>query len=173
MAARSTIDLLPEDIKKQLNSKLAENAFGDYTGLTDWLTEQGFEISRSSLHRYGQKIERRFKAIKASTEAAKLISDGAKDDKDTRSEALMALIQSSLFDVLIDLQELDELDTPKRLSLLSNVGKNIATLTSASTRLKEYQQEVKRALDDKFAELKTTIDPNTLDRIKKEVYGVF
>lgn len=170
---RSTIELLPDSVKHELNIKLTQNAFSDYTGLTGWLNEQGFEISRSSLHRYGQKVERRFKAIKASTEAAKIISDGAKDDKDTRSEALMALIQTSLFDALVDLQELEELDLDRKLNLLSNVGKNIASLSNASNRLKEYQAKVKEELDEKFKQLKTNIDADTLNRIKQEVYGVF
>ena len=74
MARRSSIDALPEAVRHSLERKLSENGFANYTALADWLTAQGYEISRSAVHRYGQKVERRFASIKASTEAARLIA---------------------------------------------------------------------------------------------------
>ena len=82
MAKRSAIDTLPEDIRRALERRLSENGFANYTELTDWLNAQGYEVSRSAVHRYGQKVERRFASIKASTEAARLIAEGAADEGD-------------------------------------------------------------------------------------------
>lgn len=83
MGARSSIEQLPESIRHALERRLADNGFANYTELTAWLAGEGYEISRSAVHRYGQKVERRFASIKASTEAARLIAEGAADEGDT------------------------------------------------------------------------------------------
>mgnify|MGYP001015882403 FL=1 len=106
MAKRSAIDTLPEDIRHALERRLSENGFANYTELTDWLNAQGYEVSRSAVHRYGQQVERRYASIKASTEAARLIAEGASDEGDTRSEALMAMLQTELFDALVAIGEM-------------------------------------------------------------------
>ena len=78
------------------------------------LQAEGYQISRSAVHRYGQKVERRFASIKASTEAARLIAEGAADEGDTRSEALMAMLQTELFDALVQIGEMPSVSTHSR-----------------------------------------------------------
>ncbi|WZB64466.1 phage protein Gp27 family protein [Achromobacter xylosoxidans] len=81
-------------------------------------------------------------AIRASTEAAKLIRAHAGDEIDARSEALTALVQTELFEAIIELQEADEeTDSGKRVELLSKAAKNIATLARSSVNLKKFQAE--------------------------------
>ena len=181
MAPRSSVELLPEEVRHALERRLAELGFANYSELTDWLKSQGFEISRSAVHRFGQKIERRFASIKASTEAARLIADGATDEGDTRSEALMAMLQTELFDAMVSIGEIDEenLSSIDRFSMMAGAAKNIAALASASTRLKQFQSALKDKMDKKFAELEAEsskqgsgLDAETLRRIRQEVYGV-
>jgi hypothetical protein len=74
MAPRSSIEKLPEDVRRWLERALTENSFSGYVELENLLREKGYQISKSAIHRYGQKIERRFKAIKDSTEAARIIA---------------------------------------------------------------------------------------------------
>ncbi|MEZ7693183.1 phage protein Gp27 family protein [Neisseria sp. 27098_8_139] len=143
MAKRSVIDQLPEAVRHEFERKLVENGFADYQALSEWLQQQGYEISRSAAHRYGQKVQRRFSAIKSSTEAARLIAEGAADEGDTRSEALVAMVQSELFEAMLEIGEMEDLSAVDRFSMVAKSAKNIATLTSASTRLKEYQAKVK------------------------------
>jgi len=128
---------------------LAERNFSGYAELEAVLREKGFALSRSAIHRYGHKIERRLAAIKVSTEAARLISEAAADDQDARSEALHALVQTELFDTILNLQEAGEsdIDPKERVKLLSAAAKNIATLTRASVNLKRFQTEVRTRLE--------------------------
>lgn len=179
MAARSTVDKLPTDIRHELERKLADNGFSDYTALTQWLHDQGYEISRSAVHRYGAKIQKRFANIKASTEAARLIAEGASDEADTRSEAVIAMLQTEVFDVLIAIGEMTdgELDEVARLDLMGKVAKNVAPLMAASTRLKQFQNKLKADMDKAFKALENeskqgTLDAHTLQRIRTEVYGL-
>ncbi|QYM95048.1 DUF3486 family protein [Dickeya ananatis] len=146
MARRSTIDKLPDDARRWLERALTESGFSGYAELESLLREQGYVISRSAIHRYGQKIERRFAAIRSATEAARMLTEGATDDQDARSEAVIALIQTELFESIVQLQEAEEgeIDHKERVALLSKVAKNVATLSRASVNLKKYQADIRR-----------------------------
>ena len=111
--------------------------------MEEMLREKGYQIGKSSIHRYGQKIERRFAAIKASTEAARMLTEGASDDQDARSEAVIALVQTELFESIINLQEAgdEDIDPADRIGLLSSAAKNIATLARASVNQKKFRLE--------------------------------
>ena len=179
MSPRSSIATLPENLRHELERKLAENGFANYTELTEWLNNQGYQISRSAVHRYGQQVERRFAAIKASTEAARLIAEGASDESDTRSEALMAMVQTELFDALVEIGEMnnEQLDPLARFDVMSEGAKRIAGLISASTRLKEYQNKVKakaQAAADEVAKTvkKGGLSDDTAEQIRKQILGI-
>lgn len=183
MARRSKIETLPEDVRHWLERALSEAGFAGYEALEGLLREQGYAISKSAIHRYGQKIERRFAAIKASTEAARLLTEGAADDQDARSEAVIALVQTELFETILNLQEAqsDDIDPGERVKLLSAAARNIATLTRASVSLKKFQSEVREKLKAKMDALeaqasaapgKSGFDLETLQRVRQEIYGL-
>ncbi len=180
MARRSAIDGLPEEVRRWLDRALSSKGFAQYQLLEQLLRDKGYSVSKSAIHRYGQKLERRLAAIKASTEAAKLLADASPDDQDTRSEALTALIQTELFETIINLQEASEgdLDPADRVKMLSNAAKNIATLTRSSVNLKRFQVEArKEAADRAVAAAEKALNEEVdraavLKRIREEVYGI-
>ena len=147
MARKSSISRLPAEIKSYIEAMLATGAqtldelIADLQGRFPAAATAGDLPSRSAVGRYGQKLERRLAAIRASTEAAKLIQAQAGDDRDARSEALTALVQTELFEAILQLQEADdpEADAGERVGMLSAAAKNIATLTRSSVNLKEFQ----------------------------------
>lgn len=164
MGAKSSIDKLPPEVKTHIQGLLADGSMTLREMLDDLKTRFPTEAdalpSKTALHRYGQKLDRRLLAIKASTEAAKMIQAQAGDDKDARSEALTALVQTELFEAILGLQEADdpELDVVERVGMLSNAAKNIATLTRSSVNLKQFQAKVeadtrKRIMDEQRAKL--------------------
>ncbi|MGN7832650.1 DUF3486 family protein [Pseudoxanthomonas sp. 22568] len=144
MPPRSKIEQLPESIRAELDKRLIETGFGGYVGLADWLTEHGFSIGKSAVGKYGQELERRLAAVKASTEAARLISQAAPDDADERSNAIISIIQTEIFDALMNLREAaDEEDPVTRVEILGKAAKNIATLTRASVSRNKWGVEVR------------------------------
>ena len=149
MPRRSSINDLPQDVRRWLERALTENGFSDYCALEEMLRERGYQISKSAIHRYGQKIERRFAAIKASTEAARILTEGAADDQDSRSEAVIALVQTEMLESIINLQEAAEegIDSAERISLLSKAAKNIATLSRASVNQKKFRLELQARIE--------------------------
>lgn len=182
MARASSITALPEDTRAWLNHALAEANFSGYKELEELMRAKGFEISKSAIHRHGQKIERRMAAIKASTEAAKMITEAAGDDQDARSEAVIALVQTEMFDSIIAIQEASDTDDKKltpedRLGLMSKAAKNIATLARASIAQKQFKTTVQaRATEaaEKVAKLakKGGMSATTVEEIKRSILGI-
>jgi len=167
MGRKSSIDRLDPEIKAYIQAMLASGSMtldaliADLQARYPAAATAGDLPSRSAVGRYGQKLERRLAAIRASTEAAKMIQAQAGDDKDARSEALTALVQTELFEAILALQEADE-PPPEgmsaedvaaaRVELLSKAAKNIATLTRSSINLKEFQAKVEEAARRKLLE---------------------
>ena len=83
-----------------------------------------------------------------------MIQAQAGDDKDARSEALTALVQTELFEAILALQEADapEANAEDRVAMLSSAAKNIATLTRSSVNLKKFQAETEEAARKKLLE---------------------
>jgi hypothetical protein len=160
MGRKSTISRLPEDVKSYIEGKLAsgrltlDELIEDLRSRWPEQAKSGDLPSRAAVHRYGQKLERRLSAIRASTEAAKIIQAQAGDNKDARSEALTALIQTELFEAILNLQEADdpEADPADRVGMLSTAAKNIATLTRSSVNLKQFQSKVEEDTRRKLLE---------------------
>lgn len=179
MGRQSSIDTLPQDVRHWLERALTEQNFSGYQALEEMMREKGFALSKSAIHRYGQQLERRFAAIKASTEAARIITEGAADDQDARSEAVIALVQTEMFESIINLQEAaeEDVDPIERMNALSKVAKNIATLTRASISQKQYKATVQAKaaeVADKAAKLakKGGLSAESVAEIRRSILGI-
>jgi len=179
MPPRSRIETeLSPELRLQLDARLAEGGFGNYQALTDWLREEGFEIGRSAVHIYGQALQRRLESVRASTQAAREIAALATDEADDRSGAIISIVQSEIFNTLVQLQEVEETkDQVDRMKLLNSAAKNIATLTRASVTLKRYQGEVaQRARAAAEAAVKVGraggLSDDALEQIRAGILGI-
>lgn len=145
MPQPSKVDLLPESVRAELDQRLIASGFGRSQELSDWLFEKGYEISKTTVNERGKKLKRRLAAITASTEGAKILAKAAPDEADDRSNAILAIIQSELFELLVDLGDAaEEEDKIKRIELLNKVAKNAATLTRASVSRHKWAAEVRQ-----------------------------
>lgn len=179
MGRRSSINALPEDVRRWLERALLDQDHEGLAALEEALRERGYQVSRSAIHRYGQKIERRYAAIKASTEAARMLTEGAADDQDARSEAVIALVQTELFESIVNLQEAqdDDTDPSERIKLLSSAAKNIATLARASVNQKKFRHDVQERVEaaanaaEKIA-TKGGLSAQAVDALKREILGI-
>lgn len=148
MPPPSKIDLLPEEVRRELEEKIISNGFGGYVALSEWLAERGFEIGKSTLGVHGKKLERHIAAVKASTQAALALEEAARDDSDARSNAIYAQFQSGIFDALMALDEAeDEADPVKKLALLTKAGKDFAAIGRGNLARQRWAAEVRAKLD--------------------------
>lgn len=190
MGRKSSIHRLPPVVRAHIEAALAsggqtlDELIADLQARFPAECRAGALPSRSAVHRYGQKLERRLAAIRASTEAARLISEQAGDSKDARSEALTALVQTELFEAILALQEAGdpEVDQAERVGMLSSAAKNIATLTRASVNLKEFQAKVEEQARQKLLQAQRAkldelgkageVPPEVLARVIKAAYDL-
>ena len=141
MPSPSKLDGLSPEQRAIFERELIRRNFTDYDGLVNWLADNGFELSRSAAYRHATKLKRRIQAVRNSTEAARMIAEAAPDDSDLRSAAVISLVQSELFDVMVSLQDLDEAEPAERVCLLKEAAKSVLDMTRASTLQKEWQQK--------------------------------
>lgn len=175
MPPPSKIDLLPPEVRAELDRRLIAHAFGNSVGLSEWLAEKGYEIGKSAVGLRGQRLKRRLSAITASTEAMKMVAEAAPDDADDRSNAIISLVQTDLFEALVEFQEAaaedDDAITPaERIALYSKAAKNIATLTRASVARNKWAAEVRKNIAATLEALKKEgFDAGTLAEAEKRI----
>lgn len=174
MARRSKIDGLPPALKAELERILLDRAHGGYEALSAWLKEQGFEISKSSLHRADQRIQQVMARIKASAEAARLLAQAAPDEADEHSAAVIRMVQSALFDAMLRVREAEEADPAEQVRLLSSAARAIAEASRASIGQKRWAEEVRAKLDEierVASKAGRRLDAETLRAVREGLYG--
>jgi Protein of unknown function (DUF3486) len=184
MPPRSKIAQFPEEVRAWLHQAFVERAFGDIVGITAELNaklkEAGVAIyvGKSAVGAESQKVRRAQESIRATTEAAKLIAESAKDDGDDRSAAVMALLQADMFEVLLKMREAEEQpDDAVRLGLLVDASLGMARLSKARIGQAEWRAEVmKRAKAEAAAITKIAKDggmsKERVDEIRARILGI-
>ena len=171
MPRPSAFDDMPEAAYNAFAAEFADRKFKDVDGMVDWLTERGFEIKRGAIWRAGSKIKRRLQAIKDATQAAKLIVNETKDDEASLSEAVVSMVQSSMFDTLVALKEADDEDDPaERLKLLGTAARAAADAARASLSTKTHRLNIQAKLKADLEALKKEgFDGATIEAMQQRV----
>lgn len=175
---------LPDEYRDWLRRAFIDRAFGDIQGITDelntMLREGGIAVSigKSAIGAEAQKVKRAQESIRAATDAAKLIAEASRDDGDMRSEAVMALIQSDMFEALLRARESESLEDPlARLAAMSEAAKAAARLTVARVNQSKWRNEVEaraKAAADKVAKIAKTggLTKDQVSEIRRQILGV-
>jgi len=172
MPQRPAVTGLPEEVKKALDDRLVQGGFCGYQALSDWLDEQGYQISRSALQRYGQRFEERIAAVKDATDMAAALSDHVGDDAGKMSDAVTRLYQERLFQVLVDMRDLD----PDDIDFVK-LGRTVAEITKSSVAQKKWMAEVREKATATAEEVKSEVRKGGLseekaEEIKKKILGI-
>lgn len=170
MPPRSKVDKLPAAVKAWLDNALIEGNFSGYELLEAELKARGFDIGKSSLHRYGQEFEDKLAAIRIATEQARAITDAIPDDAGAMNDALIRLVQQKAFDTLVNLEE---------GASIKDIGLMVARLSNASVKQKQWAADAREKLNAKMDAMenearngKGTFDLETLRRVREELYGI-
>jgi hypothetical protein len=145
---RSKISQLPQDVLDALNSRLIGSRFSDYTGLADWLEEQGYDISRSSLHRHGSALEAEFDEAMADARRARELARAAREeggDDGALLEAASGIMQDKLLRASLKLSQGgadDPAETAKTLSLISRAFADVGRFDLSRQK---WQAEIEAA----------------------------
>ena len=144
MGLRSKIDLMPKEVRAELEKRIVEGGFANYRGLAKWLKDNGYAISRSAVHRHGEKLEHRLEAVRRATELARAIAEASPDDEAAMNDTLIRLVQKIEMDILLDLE--GETVSAKTLEVVS---RSVAGLVRASINQKKWMVEVREKLNAK------------------------
>jgi len=170
---RSKIETaIPKPVREQVDRLLVEGE--TYADVAGWLKGQGHDVSRSAIGRYGVRLEKKLASIRASTEAARIIAEAAPDDSDQRSAAVISLVQSDLFEAMLDMQDSGDMEAADRVKVLSQAARAIAEASRASVAQKKWSEEIGRRLDAlEASEAKGAgrLDPETLRAVREALYG--
>lgn len=175
------VDLLPENIKKDLERQLVDRGFGDYCQLSDWLGEQGYEISKSALHRYGTEFKENLEKMNVVAHQTRAIIEAFPDEEDIAAQALSRLSQTQMFDILngMDIntvvQDLEEgKDAVNKYTKLLGA---MTKLNQTSVNLKKYAAEIKtkaQAAADLVSDRarKGGLSDTAVDEIRSRILGI-
>jgi hypothetical protein len=144
MGRRAKVATMPRDIREWLDALLVRGEHGGYEALAALLAERGVQIGKSSLQRYDVKLQRRLQSIRDATEAARALAAGARDDAGDLSASVLAMVQTEMFDLLVNLREATSEDDPaERAKLLGRLAKTISESARASVAQKKWAAEVR------------------------------
>lgn len=169
MAKRSKIATLPPPVKAWLDTALVEGNFSGYELLEAELKTRGFDIGKSSIHRYGSAFEQKLATLKLASEQAKAVVSVTGDDEGAVSQALMLMVQEQLFN-LLNSSDRDAIDLPKVARAVADLGRT--TITQAKWRT-EVRARAAAAADaaEKIAK-KGGLSAASAAQIRKMILGV-
>lgn len=143
MGERSKVTGLPPQLREALDAKLIGSGFAGYVELQDWLRAQGHDIGKSSIQRYGSRLEEKVAKLKASAERAKALVEASPDVADNMAQATMRLLQEKLYTVLESMEDID----PDSIDLVK-LSRAMAPLVRASIAAKKHADEVREKIAD-------------------------
>ena len=154
MPPRSTVDLLPEAVRDELDRRIVTSAFGGYAAHSAWLWEQGHPVSVAAVGRYGRRLRGTVRAermrmqeatataiahVKASMETAKALREATGGDPLLIGEAAADLIVARLYDAAAS-GELDTKDLQDLARALERgVGASVSIRKERGDREKTLQ----------------------------------
>ena len=143
----STIDKLPDDIKTELDVRLADTA-NTYEDLSAWLKAEGYEISKSAIGRYAIRSTQAAQRVAETLQRTQAIAqavDGRPDLAYTKA-ASMVLMDGLM--QRVSTAEDDFAEMP-----LDKAGRLIASLARNATYEKRVRQDMKKKAELAFAQL--------------------
>jgi len=140
----SSVKRLPAETKAWLDQELVRRQFTGYLDLAALLEEQGYEISKSALGRYGKKFKEQQTSLKQSIEMAKAFAEVVGDDGAALNKTLTALAQQELMAIVREGRYDDSIKLPALVQSIAQLNRS-----DINTRKFNIIQEARRkALDD-------------------------
>lgn len=134
---RCKIDALPEELKAKVQEMLMDTS-NTYLDISNFLYEQGYEISKSAVGRYALRQNAVAKRLSEVQEQTRMLVEAVKQDPDVDyTEASMRMLITSLTEKIATAQEeFDQMD-------LAEAGRLIVSLS----RTKVYKDRVKAEIE--------------------------
>lgn len=161
--SHSKIAKLPDELRQAVDRLILDGK--TYQEITDYLSDMGRAVSRSSVNRYGQKFVARMEKLRIFQDQAKIIVERTKDRPalETAEAANQMAIQTILEAVL----EMDDLKGAKATELF----KSLALLERSAVQREKLKLDVTKSLELAVKQIKDELQaelikqPDILGRI--------
>lgn len=157
---------LPAEIRQQVHGLLLDGA--TYEELSKWLAAKGYEISKSSIGRYGKKFYEVHQRMATYRDQVKALS-GEAGEALSLDDVLSQMIQQQLLEKLMA-GDLNVVDDPKLIGELARLQRE----TSNREKLKaDLAARVHQAAEEvETIAKKGGLSGDTVERIKSEILGI-
>lgn len=148
---RSSIDTLPDDIKRLLDIKLTDNT-NTFVELSEWLKSEGYEISKSAIGRYSRRTAIAAQRVVETLQRTQAIAQAveAHPELDYTKAASIVLMDGLM--QRVSSAEDDFAEMP-----LDKAGRLIASLARNATYERRVQAELKKKAELAFDQLETEL----------------
>jgi hypothetical protein len=177
---RAKVDALPPDVLDALNARLVGSGFSDYEGLSLWLCEQGYDISRSALHRHGSALEAEFADAMADARRTRALARAARETDDDDGALLAAasgIMQDNLLRVSLKLKSQDDEEPQETAKTLSMISRAFADVGRFDIALQKWRSEILSRVEKAAANVekiaqKGGLSPLAVEALRREILGV-
>ncbi|MDO8432054.1 MAG: DUF3486 family protein [Candidatus Binatus sp.] len=169
---------LPDDLRAELDRQLGNNTFQSSRALSKWLGENGYEISHAAIHKYGQKFERRLAAVRIASEQARIVCDQFKnDDDEAMQNALMRLVQSQLFQVLVAVNETAKRTPQGRVAdvipvNLTALARSVAGLLRVDAERRRWSERTRARIEQAAETIEAAKSEGLSENVASRIRGV-
>jgi hypothetical protein len=160
-------DELPAEVRGQVDRLLIEGG-ATYDDIRDFLAEQGYDISRSAIGRYGKDFLNTYQRLRvAEDQARSLVSEVG--DGLALDEAASKLLMQQVLELLIS----TELTPKERMSLM----KSVAFLQSSSVQREKLKSELRKKAETAVGEVAQIaknggLSDEAIRQIEEQVLGI-
>jgi len=161
----------PQDVRDQVDAQLLSNNFRDYAQLEVFLADLGYEISVSSLHRYGVALRDRVQALRDVTFLAQQLKADMGDDVAAIAQVGLQFTMGELFQRAYDPDE--PLSLGELLAVIDGMAKGARTYTTVRNYQAEHEARVAAAAE-KVAGMgrQGGLSEETIAQIEAEILGI-
>lgn len=147
----STIDKLPDDLRGQLDLKLADTT-NTYADLALWLKNEGYPISKSAIGRYAIRSSQAAQRVAETLQRTQAIAQAveAHPDLDYTKAGSMVLMDGLMQRVSTAEDEFSEMP-------LDKAGRLIVSLARNATYEQRVRQEMKKKAELAFDQMETEL----------------
>lgn len=181
MPARSAVGQLPEEIRDELNRRLVESGFSGYADLAAWLREQGYQVSKSAVHRHGSELERQFDEAMADVRRTRALAKACKDEGDAGDQgdvlsATSGILQEQLLRISIALRQADTdpAEAAKSISVVARAHADVGRMQVALQKWQEQMREKAASAADAVERVarRGGLTAESVDLIRREILGI-
>jgi len=186
MARKSSMAILPQDIRAQLHALLNDprmTQLGITARINELLADGGHDdrVSKSSVNRYAVQMEKVGAKLKQSRQIAEVwIGKLGSEPQGQVGQLLNEVVRNLAFDTAMHLSEEEEPADPR---LIKELAIAIERLEKAASDNEKRADEIRRkqreedagklkALEDDARKGRGKFDPEALRRVREEVYGI-